>query len=264
MGQAIKGIDISSHQGEIDFERVKADGVRFVIIKAGQGLREMGTFRQKYLPEVLAAGLDWGAYWWSDAVTVAEAQKEAAAFVRALDGLRPTYPVYMDQEYESPCGNAWGVSKGKQLRTDMAKAFLKVLEDAGYYAGLYASTNWLQYWVDDKQLEAYDKWVAQYAEKCTYTGSYGMWQHHGNAQGFVGRVDGISVPVDINACYRDYPEIIRANLLNGWKNSDKPDMPTNPSEDGTVSVSRAKLEVLREGLATALSLVTKILNADAV
>ena len=53
MGQAIKGIDISSHQGEIDFERVKADGVRFVIIKAGQGLREMGTFRQKYLPAVL-------------------------------------------------------------------------------------------------------------------------------------------------------------------------------------------------------------------
>ena len=111
MGQVIKGIDISSHQGDIDFERVKADGVRFVIIKVGQGLREMGTFRQKYLPAVLAAGLDWGAYWWSDAVTVAEAQKEAAAFVRALDGLRPTYPVYMDQEYESPCGNAWGVGR---------------------------------------------------------------------------------------------------------------------------------------------------------
>ena len=53
----IKGIDISSHQGEIDFERVKADGVRFVIIKAGQGLREMRTFRQKYLPEVLALSL---------------------------------------------------------------------------------------------------------------------------------------------------------------------------------------------------------------
>ena len=71
----------------------------------------MGTFRQKYLPAVLAAGLDWGAYWWSDAVTVAEAQREAAVFVRVLDGLRPTYPVYMDQEYESPCGNAWGVGK---------------------------------------------------------------------------------------------------------------------------------------------------------
>ena len=256
MGEVIKGIDISSHQGEIDFERVKADGVRFVIIKAGQGLREMGTFRQKYLPEVLAAGLDWGAYWWSDAVTVAEAQKEAAAFVKALDGLRPTYPVYMDQEYESPCGNAWGVGKGKQLRTDMAKAFLKVLEDAGYYAGLYASTNWLQYWVDDKQLEAYDKWVAQYAEKCTYTGSYGMWQHHGDARGFVGRVDGISVPVDINACYRDYPEIIKANLLNGWTRGDKPDTPGN----GMIPIRASELTSLRDSLTAALDSVKRMLG----
>ncbi|WP_243151741.1 GH25 family lysozyme [Anaerotruncus colihominis] len=64
----IKGIDISSHQGETDFERVKAASVRFVIIKARQGLWEMGTFHQKYLPAVLAMELDWGAYWWSDAV----------------------------------------------------------------------------------------------------------------------------------------------------------------------------------------------------
>ena len=141
---------------------------------------------------------------------------------------------------------------------------MKVLEDAGYYAGLYASTNWLQYWVDDKQLEAYDKWVAQYAEKCTYTGNYGMWQHHGDAPGFVGRVDGISVPVDINACYRDYPEIIRANLLNGWRNADEPDVPTNPSEDRTVSVSRAKLEGLRDDLAAALNSVTRRLGTDQI
>ena len=163
----------------------------------------------------------------------------------------------MDQEYESPCGNAWGVGKGKQLRTDMAKAFLKVLEDAGYYAGLYASTNWLQYWVDDKQLEVYDKWVAQYAEKCTYTGNYGMWQHHGDAPGFVGRVDGISVPVDINACYRDYPEIIRANLLNGWKCEDKPDA----SEGEMLSVSTAELTDLRDSLSVVLSRITKMLKA---
>ncbi|WP_368178803.1 hypothetical protein [Anaerotruncus colihominis] len=139
----------------------------------------------------------------------------------------------------------------------MAKAFLKVLEDAGYYAGLYASTNWLQYWVDDKQLEAYDKWVAQYAEKCTYTGSYGMWQHHGDARGFVGRVDGISVPVDINACYRDYPEIIRANLLNGWKCEDKPDA----SEGEMLSVSTAELTDLRDSLSVVLSRITKMLKA---
>ena len=116
--------------------------------------------------------------------------------------------------------------------------------------------------MDDKQLEAYDKWVAQYAEKCTYTGSFGMWQHHGNAQGFVGRVDGISVPVDINACYRDYPEIIKVNRLNGWAREDKPDVPTNPSEDGSVSVSRAKLEGLRDDLAAALGTVKRMLDVD--
>ena len=161
----------------------------------------------------------------------------------------------MDQEYESPCGNAWGVGKGKQLRTDMAKAFLKVLEDAGYYAGLYASTNWLQYWVDDRQLMAYDKWVAQYAEKCTYTGSYGMWQHHGDARGFVGRVDGISVPVDINACYRDYPAIIKMNFLNGWTENS-----SDTTEKETISVSKAELTDLHNDLAAALAALAQILD----
>ena len=82
--------------------------------------------------------------------------------------------------------------------------------------------------------------------------------------GFVGRVDGISVSMDINACYRDYPEIIRTNLLNGWKSVDKPDVPTNPSEYGTISVSRAKLEGLRDDLAAALNSVTRILGTDKI
>ena len=222
----VKVIDISSHQGEVDFGRVKAAGYTGVIIKAGQGLRQMGTFRDKYLPAALAAGMEWGAYWWSDAVTVEEARQEAQCFLKALEGLKPTYPVYMDQEYGAPCGTAWGVGKGKQLRTDMAKAFLETLQNAGYYAGLYASKDWLENWVDGTQLTAYDKWVAQYASKCTYTEPYGMWQHHGNVPGFTGYVDGISVPVDLNDCYKDYPAIIKGAGLNGWGGSQE----TNPPE----------------------------------
>lgn len=211
-----KVIDISSHQGEVDFGRVKSAGYTAVIIKAGQGLRQMSTFRDKYLPAALDAGMEWGAYWWSDAVTVDEAKQEAQCFLKALEGLKPTYPVYMDQEYGAPCGTAWGVGYGKQLRTDMAKAFLETLQNAGYYAGLYASKDWLENWVDGAQLTAYDKWVAQYASKCTYAGTYGMWQHHGNVPGFIGYVDGISVPVDLNDCYKDYPAIIKNAALNGW------------------------------------------------
>lgn len=214
-----KGIDISSHQGDIDFLKVKNTGCSYVIIKAGQGLRQMDTFRYKYLPAVLAAGLDWGAYWWSDAATVSEARQEAKAFLQALDGLKPAYPVYMDQEYDSPCGK-WGAAKNRQLRTDMVKAFLDTLQDAGYYAGLYSSADWLQNWVFEDQLAPYDKWVAQYASQCTYRGNYGMWQHHGDFPGFTGHCDGIRTPVDLNNCYRDYPRIIKDNLLNGWTRAD--------------------------------------------
>ena len=77
-----------------------------------------------------------------------------------------------------------------------------------------------------------------------------MWQHHGDAQGFVGRVDGISVPVDINACYRDYPEIIRANLLNGWKNSDKPE--STPDDESNLKNELANLQSKYDDLVTDL------------
>lgn len=223
VGAVAKGIDISSHQGEIDFQKVKDAGYSYVIIKAGQGLRQMGTFRDKYLPAVLAAGLEWGAYWWSDAVSVSEAKQEAQAFIKVLTGLKPTYPVYMDQEYESPCGKMGRGAAARQLRTDMAKAFLSVLEDAGYYAGLYCSTDWFHNWICNDQLSTYDKWVAQYAGRCTYTGDYGMWQHHGDVPGFVGRAPGISVPVDLNDCYRDYPAIIKTKGFNGWSSIDVPE-----------------------------------------
>lgn len=221
-----EGIDVSSHQGDVDFKKVKAAGKEFVIIKAGQHFKEMSTFKNKYLPAVLDAGLDWGAYWWSDAITVAEAKREADCFLRTLDGLQPTYPVYMDQEYASPCGT-WGVQNGKQLRTNMAKAFLDALQTAGYYAGLYASTDWLHHWVDYTQLNNYDKWVAQYASSCTYKGTYGMWQHHGDVKGFIGKCDGVNTNVDLNTCFKDYPTIIKNAGLNGWK---KPTATVPPAE----------------------------------
>ena len=82
---------------------------------------------------------------------------------------------------------------------------------------------------------------------------------HGDARGFVGRVDGISVPVDINACYRDYPEIIRANLLNGWKCEDKPDKP----KDEMISIPKAELERLRDDLAAVLGAVKRMLKIEA-
>lgn len=254
-----KGVDISSYQGkDIDFKKLKAAGYSFVIIKAGQGVTEMNTFRKhpeyRYLSKVKDAGLDWGAYWWSDAVSPSEAKQEAEAFVETLDGLKPTYPVYLDQEYDSPCG-VWGPGKNKQLRTDMANAFLETLEAAGYYAGLYSSTDWLKNYVDDTQLTKWDKWVAQYASACTYPGSYGMWQHtvvgtkgkRGADYFTYGTIPGFTANCDENYCYRDYPEIIKAHGLNGWK----PAAPDAAPPD---------YEALYRKSANALSKIEKILN----
>lgn len=229
----LKGIDISSYQGTPDFVKLKAAGYSFVIIKAGQGLTQKVTFKRDYLPAVQAAGLEWGAYWWSDATTVAEAQAEARAFVAALEGLKPTYPVWMDQEYNSPCGK-WGVNKNKQLRTDMAKAFMQILQNANYYTGLYASQDWLDNWVDKSQLTHFDKWVAQYASKCTYVGSYGIWQNDvigkkgvkGRDYQTYGLVPGLIENCDVDIAYLDYPSIIKTAGLNGWsKEAPKEDVP---------------------------------------
>lgn len=210
-----KGIDISSWQGVVNFERVRAAGYDFVIIKAGQGLTERESFRREpnyqYQPKAEKAGMDWGAYWWSDADTVDGAKAEARAFIKALEGLRPAYPVYMDQEYGTPADYLGLSAKARQLRTDMVRAFLDTLEDAGYYAGLYTSLDWINTRLYDEQLADYDKWIAQYSRECQYKGNYGMWQF--TSQGVV---DGIGPRVDVNECYKDYPSIIKGMGLNGW------------------------------------------------
>lgn len=220
-----KGIDISSHQGMIDFAQVKASGYDFVIIKAGQGLRPMRTFQKRYLPAVQAARLDWGAYWWTDATTVEGAKAEARAFLKEMQGLKPTFPLWLDQEYGSPHENCT-----RQQRTDMVKAFLDMLQNAGYYAGLYCSYDWLLNWLYEEQLTAYDKWIAQYADKCSYKGAHGMWQNTvlgtygklGRDYFTAGSVPGVDANCDVNICYKDYPQIIKSAGLNGWGTAPKP------------------------------------------
>lgn len=243
-GPTIRGIDISSHQGKIDFDKVKQAGYSFVIIKAGQGTTPMKTFRERYLPAVQKAGLDWGAYWWTDAVTVEEAKAEARAFLKEMEGLKPTFPLWVDQEYNSPHEKCT-----KQQRTDMVKAFLDVLQEAGYYAGLYCSYDWITNWLDASQLTAYDKWIAQYSGSCSYTGEYGIWQNgvigtkgkKGVHYTILGKVPGIEENCDVNYCYKDYPKIIKAAGLNGW--GDKP-----PEQDfqALYLEAKAKLDKLAE------------------
>lgn len=189
----LKGIDVSHHQGDVDWKKVKATGVQFAIIRAGYGkyaYQEDPCFEDN-IEGAYNAGIPVGVYWYSYADTAAEARQEAEACLTVIKPYKDkiTLPVFFDQEYEPAI-----LSAGNSIRTQCCIAFIKAIEAAGYKAGLYGSQDWLDNKIDDSQIpETATVWVAQYSNKCTYTGRYTIWQYTSS-----GKVDGISGRVDMN------------------------------------------------------------------
>lgn len=200
-----KGIDVSHHQGIIDWKKVKAAGTEFAIIRAGYGMypNQVDTKFTVNMRGASAVGIPVGVYWYSYAVSVEEAKKEAETCLQVIEPYRSQIilPVFFDQEYEP------GIKAlTDQARTEICLAFLKAIQTAGYRPGLYCSYDWYQNWVDKDRLSAYPVWIAQYASRCSYGGqNLVAWQYTGK-----GTLDGISTLVDLNVGY--------AGLLqkNGW------------------------------------------------
>ena len=205
----IKGIDVSSWQGNIDFGKVKASGIDFVIIRAGFGRetsQKDNCFEQNY-SAAKAAGLDVGAYWYSYADSAEDAVREAKACMEVIKGKKFEYPIYFDLEEQSQ------FAKGKNFCDSVIKAFCGELEKNGYLAGLYCSTYYLNNFVSNNVAGKYPLWVAQYNYRCTYTANkYGIWQYSSE-----GRVNGISGNVDMDYCYTDYPNTVKNGGYNGYK-----------------------------------------------
>lgn len=205
----IKGIDVSSWQGVIDYRKVKASGVSFVIIRAGFG-REISQkdncFEQNY-SAAKAAGLDVGAYWYSYADSAEDAVKEARVCMEVIKGKKFEYPIYFDLEEQSQ------FAKGTSFCDSIIKAFYGELEKNSYLAGLYCSTYYLNNFVSNNVAGKYPLWVAQYNYRCTYTANkYGIWQYSSE-----GKVNGISDNVDMDYCYVDYPSVVKNGGYNGYK-----------------------------------------------
>ena len=198
-----KGVDVSEWQGNIDWSHVKTDGVKFAIIRAGIGHRVDDQFANNYAG-CKSNSVPVGAYWYSKATTVAEAKQEAQDFLSALKGKTFEYPVYMDLEESEQ------FALGKAKCSELADAFLTVLEQAGYYAGLYCSTSYLNSHVSESVRKRYTIWCADYRGSCGYTGDYGIWQPG------TGTIYGIDTEVDLDYAYIDYPKIIKNAGLNGF------------------------------------------------
>ena len=200
---ALTGIDVSLHQGEIDWAAVAADGIDFAIIRVGyRGYSEGEIFKDAFfeanIEGALENGLDVGVYFFSQALSVDEALEEAGQTIEWISGYDVSYPVVFDWErIEYDSGRTADVS-GVTV-TDCALAFCGALEAAGYSAMTYGSPSTVNEDIYMDRLTDYPFWLAHYTEDLAvteYPYFYDMWQYSSN-----GDVDGIEGRVDMNLCF---------------------------------------------------------------
>lgn len=204
----MNGIDVSKHNGIIDWNKAARDGIEFAIIRAGYGKtakQKDPMFEQNYR-DAKANGVFVGAYWYSYAVTPDEAKQEAKCFIECIKGKQFEFPLYFDLEEKKQ------FDLGKKAVSEIIRTFLSTLESYGYYVGLYMSRSPLMTYVEDDIRQRYSIWVAEWASKCNYDGAYGMWQRSEK-----GYVNGINGNVDLDISYVNYPSVIRNAGLNGLK-----------------------------------------------
>lgn len=227
---AMKGIDVSVHNGNIDWNKVKADGIEFAILRAGFGRLEKQKdekFEQNYA-EAKAAGIPVGAYWYSYAMSPEEAELEANVFLKVIKGKQFEMPVYFDLEEKKQ------FDLGKEKVSAIMRAFLEKVESAGYFTGLYGSASSLTTHTADDIKSRYTIWLAHWVNQTNYSSAYAIWQYSEK-----GKVDGISGNVDLDICYKDFPTIIKGKGLNGFgavKPSPVPDDKTDTTVTATIKI----------------------------
>lgn len=196
------GIDVSSHQGAIDWQAVAEAGVDFAIIRVGYrgygtGAIEEDTMYYANMEGALAAGLDVGVYFYSQAISTQEARQEAQFVLDRLGGYEITYPVIFDWEQSSAEERTANVDD--ETLTNCAIAFCDNIEAFGYRAGCYFNQSFGYDRFDLRQLDDYCLWLAEYNTYPTFLYDVALWQYTSS-----GSVPGISTVVDLNLCFVDF------------------------------------------------------------
>lgn len=210
----MKGIDVSVHNGSIDWQKVKNSGIQFAILRAGYG-REMSQkdvrFEENYR-NAKAAGIPVGAYWYSYAMSEDEARLEADVFLSVIKGKQFEMPIYFDLEEKKQ------FDLGKEKVSAIMRAFLERVESAGYFVGLYGSASSLTTHTADDIKSRYTIWLAHWTNQTDYSGAHALWQYSEK-----GTVSGIFGNIDLDIAYVDFPDIIRNQRLNGFGQAPTPD-----------------------------------------
>lgn len=188
-----KVIDVSEHNQDIDWEKVKNSDVDFAILRVGYGNDVSYQDDKKWqynVSECTRLGIPFGVYIYSYAENTTEAESEADHVLRLIKGYNLAYPVYYDLEDNSQ------VSLGNDTIQKFAETFCNKISNAGYQVGVYANLNWWNNYLTGSVYNNWHRWVAQYNYQCDYNGNYDMWQCTSKAQ-----VEGISTDVDVSFYY---------------------------------------------------------------
>lgn len=202
---SLLGIDVSSYQGNINWNKVKSAGVDYAIIRLGY--RGYGTgavlLDSKYhtnMKNAAAAGIPTGVYFYSQAINEQEAIEEAEMVIKNLRGYDISYPVVFDmEEVNDDPENVRTSQLTPQQRTDITIAFCERIKEAGYTPMIYGNISWMIMNLEFERLESYDKWFAQYFKQPFFPYEFSMWQYTAS-----GSIDGINGNTDLNMGFFDY------------------------------------------------------------
>lgn len=196
---AIKGIDVSEFQGNIDWNKVKSDGIKFAILRVGFGMdikSQDDKCIERNISECERLGIPFGVYLFSYANTLTKASSEAEHTLRIVAGHKVPMGVWYDIEDSKTSG-----SVDKSYLTQIIDKYCSIIKEAGYDVGIYANLNWLENKIEKYVQDKYKVWVAQYYKECQYEGKYLIWQYTSS-----GKVNGISGNVDMNYYYGELEE----------------------------------------------------------
>lgn len=244
----IYGIDLSKHNGLVDFKKVKEQGVKFVILRCGyaslsnrSNLYKDPKF-EEYYKGAKEVGLNVGVYFYSRCNTTATALSEAKFILNTIKDKELDYPVWLDVEDVSTLK-----SVTRETMTNVIITCLNYIQSQGYYVGMYTGAYILKDYLVENKLTSYDKWIAQWSKSCTYKGTYGMWQFGGETNILKSpKVQGVSsASCDQNYALIDYANIIKARGLNGL------------SAQGVYGLTTANLNV-RKGRGVNYKIITTI------
>jgi len=197
--KVLRGVDVSEHQHDIDWQAVASSGIDYAIIRvARRGTTEGGLYSDPYFKQNLrdarAAGLKVGVYVFSQAINIVEAIEEAELAIELLDGEVLNLPLYFDWEHVESDEGARSDNISQQALTDCAVAFCETVKSAGYKPGVYFNRTLGYYGYDLSRLTDYEFWFSlpDFQYPSFYYAS-SMWQYS-----FTAEVRGISTPTDVN------------------------------------------------------------------